>query len=84
MKQTSLGLTSEEEIRAARRAVEDAIERRLSLAILSHRYVRWILACEGTRSGAAEQMGVDRRTIQRWLKRPEPKEGEKTRVRRSS
>lgn len=60
------------EIADARRSLEEAIEQSLPLAIVSRRYVAYIVARTGTKYHAAHAIGINRRTIQRWMKHPEP------------
>ena len=59
------------DIEEARRALDEAIAEQRSLAVITHRYMLYVVACVRTKRHAAEALGLDRRTIQRWMKEPE-------------
>lgn len=53
---------------SARKKLDELIDAHESLRDVSMAYVMYVLICfEGNKVHAGEQIGIDRRTIQRWL-----------------
>jgi DNA-binding NtrC family response regulator len=58
-----------------RRAIEEAVDRRLSLDLLEREYVRAVLeSVNGNKREAAAILQIDRKTLYRKLEEPEPAE----------